>query len=351
VFLRRLSHSGTGILITQRIEFGTGGVERHYAKCLDYETQPLEHYKALIKALARLAGTHKAGRLPSSVGEQFPFDPSKLTVSNRTPYTAKQLQNRVARFADFAARFPQLLPKNITSSAFISRVSEEVARFPEHEGAIREFLRSRPELIALCHWNANVDNAWFRRNARGELQCGLLDWGHVSQMNVAMSLWGSLSGPETSLWDNHLDELLALFVAEFRACGGPVLDVQELKLHLELYIAIMGLAWLLDSPPLTQAHAQSGRGRKPFRSAIQGKRTHPLATSDDDHVPEPMADPGLQQGSRPVSPSHAEARGLRHSRLGASFRGLARRCCRDGAPGHEGRAAAPDGSPVRWTRV
>jgi hypothetical protein len=246
--------SGTGILITQRIKFGTGGVERHYAKCLDYEMpEPLEHYRVLIKALARLAGTFKAGRLPDSVAQQFPFDPSKLTVSDRTPYTARQLQNRVARLSEFAARFPRLLPKNITSAAFISRLSEQVARFPEHQASIREFLRSKPELIALCHWNANIDNAWFWRDARGELQCGLLDWGHVSQMNVAMGLWGSLSGADSSLWDNHLEELLTLFVTEFRDCGGPALEVQELKLHLELYIAIMGLAWLLDSPPLIQA--------------------------------------------------------------------------------------------------
>jgi hypothetical protein len=77
-----------------------------------------------------------------------------------------------------------------------------------------------------------------------------MDWGHVSQMNVAMALWGCLSGAEVEIWNNDLDELLALFAAEFRGCGGPVLDVQELKLHLELYIAMMGVAWLMDAPAL-----------------------------------------------------------------------------------------------------
>jgi hypothetical protein len=41
-------------------------------------------------------------------------------------------------------------------------------------------------------------------------------------------------------------------VAEFSLCGGPLLDVQELKLHMQLYIALMGLAWLLDVPALLQ---------------------------------------------------------------------------------------------------
>jgi hypothetical protein len=250
--------SGTGILITQRIAFGAGAIERHYDKCLDYEMpQPFEHYKALIRTIARLAGTHKAGGLSDDVARQFPFDANKLSVSERAPYTAIQLRNRVARYADFAARFPQLLPPDITSPTFIARLADEVARFPEHESAIRQLLHSRPELIALCHWNANVDNAWFWRNARGELECGLLDWGHVSQMNVAMALWGSLSAAEIELWDCHFEELLALFVAEFRSCGSPALDVEELKLHLWLYIALMGLAWLLDVPALVQTQMPS----------------------------------------------------------------------------------------------
>jgi hypothetical protein len=160
----------------------------------------------------------------------------------------------VARFADFAARFPQLLPKNLRSPTWISQLANEVGRFPQHEAAIREFLHSKPELVALCHWNANVDNAWFWHNARGELECGLMDWGHVSQMNVAMALWGCLSAAEIHLWDHHLEQLLLLFVTEFQRSGGPAISVQELKLHLQLYIAIMGLAWLLDVPALLQSH-------------------------------------------------------------------------------------------------
>ncbi|MGA9359857.1 MAG: hypothetical protein WBW75_18175, partial [Mycobacterium sp.] len=53
--------TGTGLLITERIEFGSNGIERQYHKCLDYEMpQQLEHYRALLTAVARLAGTHRA---------------------------------------------------------------------------------------------------------------------------------------------------------------------------------------------------------------------------------------------------------------------------------------------------
>jgi len=241
--------SGTGVLITQRIGYGREGIERHYDKCRDDELpEPLAHYQALLTAVARLAGSHKAGRLPAGVSEQFPFDASRLTVGERAPYTAQQLQNRVARYAEFALAHPALLPANIRAPAFIERLMAQVARFPEQEAAIRDDLGSRLEFVALCHWNANIDNAWFWRNAGGALECGLMDWGCVSQMNVAMAIWGAMSAADTALWDRHLDELLALFVTEFRRSGGPALELAILKRQLMLYVALMGLAWLLDAP-------------------------------------------------------------------------------------------------------
>ena len=212
--------------------------------------EPLQHYKALIRALARLAGTHQAGRLPAIVERHFPFDASKLSVSQRKLYSPQQIGNRVARYADFAARYPQLLPENIRSAQFIARLAEEAPRFMSLVPTANNILASKPEFIALCHWNANVDNGWFWRNAGGDLECGLMDWGNVSQMNVAMALWGCLSAAETDLWSSHLEELLQLFTLEFEHCGGAALDIDELKLHLLLYAGTMGLAWLLDAPPL-----------------------------------------------------------------------------------------------------
>jgi hypothetical protein len=245
--------SGTGVLITQRIDFETGGIERHYEKCRDVEVPALlEHYEAVIGALARLAGVHKAGLLTAHVAEQFPFDAGRLAVSVRAPYTAQQLQNRVGRLGEFAASFPGLLPSDVASARFINRLRDEVALFPEHEAGIRQLLHDCPQLVALCHWNANLDNAWFWRDGAGALQCGLMDWGHVSQMNIAMALWGALSAADSALWDQHLNELLAAFESAFRSAGGPALDMLELQLHLDLYIALMGLNWLLDVPAFLQ---------------------------------------------------------------------------------------------------
>ena len=124
--------SGTGVLITQRIPFGEGAIEPHYDKCLDYQMPDVvEHYRALVTTVARLAGAHKGGHLPDGVSEQFPFEFEKLTVGERVPYTPAQLQGRVVRLDEFAVKYPALLPENIRSSEFLSRLREEVARFEQ----------------------------------------------------------------------------------------------------------------------------------------------------------------------------------------------------------------------------
>lgn len=119
----------------------------------------------------------------------------------------------------------------------------------DREPAVWDQLRAAGDYIALCHWNANVDNAWFWRDG-DDVRCGLMDWGCVSQMNVAMAIWGSLSGAETGLWDDHLEALLEMFCAEVRSAGGPALDAVVVRRHLVLYACLMGVSWLLDVPAL-----------------------------------------------------------------------------------------------------
>ena len=153
----------------------------------------------------------------------------------------------------------------IAAPAFIARLEHDAARFLKHEATIKRFLHADRDFVALCHYNANIDNAWFWRDAAGSLGCGLLDWGRVRQMNVAYALWGSLCGASRDIWDSHLDELLALFTTELRAHGGPRLDVAELKLHLDLYVATMGLATLIEAPALVMARLpEAAHARDPL---------------------------------------------------------------------------------------
>jgi hypothetical protein len=244
--------SGTGILITERIPFGRDGIEPQYAKCMDYAMpDQVGHYRAIVGALGRLAGTHAAGRLPN----QLTVDIEQLSVGERPPLTAAKLDRRVDRLAEFATAHPGLLPTNVRAQPFLARLRDDLPRLLATEAAVWRSLRGQTDLIALCHWNANVDNAWFWRNADGTLECGLMDWGCVGQMHVAMAIWGAMCSAETEMWDHHLDGLLTQFAAEFNACGGGILDVQVLTRSIVLYAAVMGMTWLLDVPAYVRSRA------------------------------------------------------------------------------------------------
>ena len=245
--------SGTGLLITGCIPFGDGTIEPQHPKCMDYRMpDPLGHYRALVTALARLAGMQRSGRLPD-IERHFPVDLPKLLASDRIRYTVEKMGNRVARYAQFAADFPQLLPANIRSPAFLDRLAVEVPRLMEQEEAIRRYLHADRDFIALCHWNANADNAWFWRDSDGAMHCGLIDWGQAGQMHVALALWGSLSGAETAMLDSELDGLMTLFAEEYQRFGGPHLDPGELGRYFTVGCMMRGLAYLMDAPPRIKA--------------------------------------------------------------------------------------------------
>ncbi len=272
--------TGTGILISQRIPFGSNGIERQYHKCLDYEMpRPLEHYRALFTQLARLAGAHRSGRLPSELVDQFPVDLQAAAVGEPPPLTADKLRRRVTRLAEFAVTHPGLLPASVRSPEFLERLADEAQRVLEQEQAIWRYLAGARDYIALNHWNANVDNAWFWTDGDGVLRCGLMDWGCVSQLNVAMAIWGAMSGAETTLWDNHFDGLLDLFCTEVRASGGPELSSADLERQVVAYVVLMGVTWLLDVPALLRAKAPD--------SGAATRRTDP-AIKDDESVRAPL---------------------------------------------------------------
>jgi hypothetical protein len=235
--------SGTGIIITQRIRFGEGGIELHRRKCLDYLTlpDPLPYYRTTVTALARLAGAHKAGRLTDDIDRRFPFDPVTASADPVRDDEAT-LRLRLAQCRDFAARCPQLLPPEVRDPAFLDRVERDAVRIRAHEAEIQRFLVGNPDLIALCHWNAHIDNAWFWRDEVDALHCGLIDWGRVGQISFGSALWGGLSAAHHSIWDDHLTELLGLFVAEYHAAGGPLITVEALEFHLTLHMAMMGVS-------------------------------------------------------------------------------------------------------------
>jgi hypothetical protein len=238
----------TGIIITERIPYGQGAIETHHPKCMDHILpEPLAHYRALITNLARLSGAHKSGRLGDSAERDFPLDLDML-IARRPRFEAPLLVKRINRLAEFILQYPHLAPAHIAERAFLDGFCANAPLAAEQQEDIWRVLFSRPDMIALCHMNANIDNAWFWREPDGELRSGLIDWGSVGQMSVASSIWGCIGAAEPELHDRHLDELLEFFVAEYARAGGPRLDRRELAQHLEMHV-MMSALHMTTAPP------------------------------------------------------------------------------------------------------
>ena len=242
--------SGTGMIINQCIGFGQDGIEPLYEKCLDYAIpQVLAHYQTIIKALAQLAGAQKSGKLAAAEA-LFPYRPEAQSFAAPIRYTEAQLQRRLEKLVDFAKAYPQLLPAKFTQPECIELLRNSLPHILSQERRIKAQLSQAGDYIALMHWNANIDNAWFWSDKAGQLRCGLMDWGGVSQMNIGLALWGALSAAESQMWEQDLDNLLALFIDEYRRAGGPQLEQKRLKQHLVYSAVVMGLSWLMDAPAL-----------------------------------------------------------------------------------------------------
>jgi hypothetical protein len=162
------------------------------------------------------------------------------------------MRDKVARIGALVASRPQLFPTAVTAPDFIGRLERDTLNVLTHEAEVRRFLHADPRFVALTHWNTNIDNAWFWRDAAGVLQCGLLDWGMVRQMNLAYGLWGGLSAADGAMLEAHLDDLLALFARELAGHGGPDLPLDRLALHFDLSVAMLGLALMIDLPALIE---------------------------------------------------------------------------------------------------
>ncbi len=265
--------SGTGLLITEQIRFGEGAIEPLHPKCMDHLLgDPLAYYRATVGALARLVAAHQSGALSPEADALFPFDASAARADLPLEFDAAELAARIDAYARFAADCPRLLPANIRSPRFVARFKRDALRLFEHQDAVRRFLYDDPDLVALAHWNTNIDNAWFYRDAAGALQCGLIDWGMVRQMNVMLALWGGLSVSQPEMLHAHLAELMEHYASEIAAHGGARLDAGRMAEHFDLSVALVGLSMMTDIARLIAS-------RQPDAARAQGPRD-PLIAGD-----------------------------------------------------------------------
>jgi hypothetical protein len=243
------SESGTGLIITECITYGRNGVEPLYPKCLDYTVpEPVEHYKAILRGLAKLSGAHRGGRLSPEFDKKFPYDRKQASAVFSSRIPEEKLIQRANRMFDFIERYPKLVPENVRAAEFRRQFIGDIPDLVAAADRISEVLCGNTDFVAFAHWNANIDNCWFWRDSAGILQCGFMDWANAGQISVAQSVSGAISGAEPFIWDKHLDELLSVFVEEYAAQGGPRLSLDEMRLHTLLIVAASGPAYSMAAP-------------------------------------------------------------------------------------------------------
>ena len=131
------SKSGTGLIITECITYGRNGVEPLYPKCMDYTVpKPVEHYKAILKGLAKLSGAHRGGRLSPEFDKKFPYhrEQASAVFAIRTP--EQKLVERANRMFDFIAS----VSETVSGKRTRSRVARAI--YPGHS---RSGCRRRPD--------------------------------------------------------------------------------------------------------------------------------------------------------------------------------------------------------------
>jgi hypothetical protein len=158
------------------------------------------------------------------------------------------LIQRANRMFDFIERYPKLFPEDLRAPRLREQFMRDISDVIAAEGRIRAVLYGNPDFIAFAHWNANIDNCWFWRDAEGVLQAGFMDWANAGTLSVAQSVSGAISSALPSVWNEHLDELLTVYIDEYAAHGGPRLRLEEMRLHILLIVAVSGLSYSMGAP-------------------------------------------------------------------------------------------------------
>lgn len=216
------------MLVTERIAFGQGGIEPAWKKGRDQEVPEIEaHYRVLAQSLARLVAAHKTGAMGYDLEEDFPFPRAKRDFPP-IPDAAEKID----RLIDFISRIaPQLFPAEATTGQFLNGWRDDLFFGLEHKDTVIDYLHADVDYTGLCHPNLNVDNAWYWRDAAGNLQVGFLDLGGFGQMSIAQALSSMLMMPDPDRYLALEKCVIADFLRELERNGARPLDPDEVTLQ------------------------------------------------------------------------------------------------------------------------
>jgi len=246
-----------------KTEFGPYEVLPPCEKCEDWRLKDShEYYFALMKRLGAIAGLEKVGKLGDGIKkvEWHPYYPDQR---KHEPGMAKLFRQFVKDVA------PQIWPTKVKTKTFLDRLEQRMDRLSQGAVAANNYMYSDPLYIGLGHANGNTDNAYFWRNAAGEMECGLFDWGQTGWMSFASMFNNSLTSCLGEVIAEYDDRFIQTFVDTYHETGAPQVDVDEVLMRWRLSKAVVvesQLAMVL--PFLSEKHPQG----RPFWKDVQSYR-------------------------------------------------------------------------------
>lgn len=240
------------ILITESIpwspkgkkEFVPGEIEPAYDKYKDWELPdggPM-YYLAACKALGKMAGAHKTGKLHPQTNDMFPMpDPVKeIPILPKKPdgwdtMTRKEMNAKSDQLINFVCKTAAaVMPPEIRDKEFLEEWKEDMLLCAMYGAEMVAFMMgaetpSPNDYVVLTHNNLQIDNAFFWRNEDNKVEIGLLDWGVLNCAPAMAAISGCISGASEDVLCEHKDAFIQAFCDSYEEHGGPKLDFERMK--------------------------------------------------------------------------------------------------------------------------
>jgi len=235
-------------------------IEGPYDKCIDHNLRGNEkdYYSCLIRVGAKMAGMHKAGKMgpheilaKSFAWHPDPSDPAAWGVNPNasTGEVPKQMKAKIDMAVTFISDIGKVLfPKYATKEPFLTKLRTTIMTLCAYSSEINFWKFSNYDYVALGHMNLNVDNAYFWRNAEGQLDCGVFDWGNMGAGCMGHKLWWWFYCRDYEPFKRNLGKDLDLFIECYKSGGGPALDKGTMEMMI-IITALEQMVGLISAVP------------------------------------------------------------------------------------------------------
>lgn len=217
-------------------------IEGPYDKCMDWTLlgEASEYYFALIKKGTMVAGLAKAGKFgdPKIVAKHFenmegvPMEAFGINPTGCSGQPPNMLAPKIKMGIEFFSEVAKpLYPKYCSDTKWQDKLRSTLMKLNAYVAECQYFFHHNDDYVALTHGNMNVDNAYFWRDEKGEMDLGVFDWGGMGARSLGHKLWWWLYCGDFDNLNANMDKYLECMVdTYFEYSEGLKLDKEVLRM-------------------------------------------------------------------------------------------------------------------------